>query len=177
MWVGGSEKNITSLFDRYRALVKESEIAPILFFNEADAIIGIRQQGAERAVDKMENSIQNIILQEMETIEGIMVATTNLTQNLDKAFERRFLYKIEFTKPSAEAKQQIWQTMIPLLPENWARDLSVNYEFSGGQIENIARKETVERIIHGGELSLDTLKTYCDEELLDKKPSRRRIGY
>ncbi|MEG2647685.1 MAG: AAA family ATPase, partial [Mucinivorans sp.] len=90
---------------------------------------------------------------------------------------RRFLYKIEFTKPSAEAKQQIWQTMIPLLPENWARDLSVNYEFSGGQIENIARKETVERIIHGGELSLDTLKTYCDEELLDKKPSRRRIGY
>ena len=44
----------------------------------------------------MENSIQNIILQEMETLEGIMIATTNLTTNLDKAFERRFLYKNTF---------------------------------------------------------------------------------
>lgn len=53
----------------------------------------------KRGVDKMENSIQNIILQEMETLDGIMIATTNLTQNLDKAFERRFLYKIEFSRP------------------------------------------------------------------------------
>ena len=65
--------------------------APILLFNEADAIFGIRQEGATRAVDKMENSIQNIILQEMEKLDGILIATTNLTTNLDKAFERRFL--------------------------------------------------------------------------------------
>ena len=49
------------------------------------SILGIRQEGAERAVDKMENSIQNIILQEMESLEGIMITTTNLTSNLDKA--------------------------------------------------------------------------------------------
>lgn len=176
-WVGESEKNIKSLFDRYRTLVKESDVAPILLFNEADAVIGIRQQGAERAVDKMENSIQNIILQEMETLEGIMVATTNLTQNLDKAFERRFLYKIEFSNPTMEAKRSIWQTMIPTLPESWAYELSLSYEFSGGQIENIARKQTIERIIHGGELSLDALKACCGEELLDKKTARKRIGY
>ena len=64
-WVGDSEKNIKALFDRYRELVKRSQLAPILLFNEADAIIGIRMQGASSAVDKMENSIQNIILQEM----------------------------------------------------------------------------------------------------------------
>ena len=64
-WVGESEKNIKDVFDKYRTAVKADDNIPILLFNEADAIFGIRQQGAERAVDKMENSIQNIILQEM----------------------------------------------------------------------------------------------------------------
>lgn len=58
-WVGESEKNIKALFDRYRALVAKFEVAPILLFNEADAIIGIRKQGADNAVDKMENTLQN----------------------------------------------------------------------------------------------------------------------
>ena len=96
-WVGESEKNIKAAFDRYRNICKNSPLAPILLFNEADAILGIRMEGASNAVDKMENSIQNIILQEMESIEGIMIATTNLTTNLDKAFERRFLYKIRLS--------------------------------------------------------------------------------
>ncbi|MDE6836370.1 MAG: ATP-binding protein, partial [Muribaculaceae bacterium] len=82
-WVGESEKNIKALFDRYRNICKNSTIAPILLFNEADAVLGVRMEGASRAVDKMENSIQNIILQEMETLEGILIATTNLTTNLD----------------------------------------------------------------------------------------------
>ena len=93
-WVGESEKNIKALFDRYHELTKRINPTPILLFNEADAIIGIRRNGADNAVDKMENSLQNIILQEMEQLDGIMIATTNLQQNMDKAFERRFLYKI-----------------------------------------------------------------------------------
>ena len=116
MWVGESEKNIKQLFDDYRAKVKDSERTPILLFNEADAIINKRQEGAERAVDKMENSIQNIILQEMETLDGILIATTNLVQNMDKAFERRFLYKIRFEKPTIEARMNMWHEMIPASP-------------------------------------------------------------
>ena len=81
-WVGESEKNIKGIFDRYREQVKKSKITPILLFNEADAVIGKRREGAESSVDKMENSIQNIILQEMETLDGIMIATTNLEQNM-----------------------------------------------------------------------------------------------
>ena len=61
-WVGDSEKNIKALFDNYRAQAKRMQQAPILLFNEADAIIGKRKNGAESSVDKMENSIQNIIL-------------------------------------------------------------------------------------------------------------------
>lgn len=175
-WVGESEKNIKALFDRYREYVRSYEVAPILLFNEADAIIGIRQEAAQRGVDKMENSIQNIILQEMETLDGIMIATTNLTQNLDKAFERRFLYKIEFSRPTLEAKQSIWKSIMSLSDAD-AEELASSYDFSGGQIENIARKRTVDVIIGGVEPTLETLHSYCRSELLYKATERQRIGF
>ena len=177
MWVGESEKNIKALFDRYRRLVKESERAPILFFNEADAIINKRNENAERAVDKMENSMQNIILQEIENLEGILIATTNLTKNMDKAFERRFLYKVEFEKPSLEAKQHIWQSMLPSLSATDAEILATKYDFSGGQIENIARKHSVEEILTGHSVELNRLIEFCNEERLEQAVSRRRIGF
>ena len=176
-WVGESEKNIKSLFDAYKDKVKKSEKAPILLFNEADAIINKRQEGAERAVDKMENSIQNIILQEMENLDGIMIATTNLAQNMDKAFERRFLYKIKFEKPTLEARMHIWQEMIPTLSEDDTRILAEKYDFSGGQIENIARHNTINGILYGDKgNSLETLMSYCDNERLETTATRK-IGF
>ena len=177
MWVGESEKNIKALFDNYRNKVRESKLTPILLFNEADAIIGKRQEGAERAVDKMENSIQNIILQEMETLDGILIATTNLAQNMDKAFERRFLYKIKFTKPTIEARMNIWREMIPTLSEADTHALAVKYDFSGGQIENIARHYAIDNILHGSSSNvLETLSIHCDNERLEKK-EQRKIGF
>jgi len=176
-WVGESEKNVKALFDKYRRLVATSEVAPILLFNEADAIISRRQADVQRAVDKMENSIQNIILQEMENLEGIMIATTNFTQNMDKAFERRFIYKILFRKPNLEAMCSIWHSMIPTLSESDVRVLASKYEFSGGQIENIARKIAVDEIINGDNISLETLRSYCDGELFDRQKRLPRIGY
>lgn len=177
MWVGESEKNIKALFDNYRNKVRESKLTPILLFNEADAIIGKRQEGAERAVDKMENSIQNIILQEMETLDGILIATTNLAQNMDKAFERRFLYKIKFTKPTIEARMSIWREMIPTLSEVDTHALAVKYDFSGGQIENIARHYAIDNILHGSSSNvLETLSIHCDNERLEKK-EQRKIGF
>ena len=176
-WVGESEKNIKSLFDNYREQVKKSDVTPILLFNEADAIINKRQEGAERAVDKMENSIQNIILQEMENLDGILIATTNLAGNMDKAFERRFLYKIKFDKPTLEARMGIWHTMMPALDESVIRPLATKYDFSGGQIENIARHYAINSILHGqADNTLDTLTSYCDNERLETKESRK-IGF
>lgn len=177
-WVGESEKNIKAAFNRYRSYVLQSEPAPILLFNEADAVFGIRQEGAQRAVEKMENSLQNIILQEMEQLDGIMIATTNFTQNLDRAFERCFLYKIEFEKPSREAKSRIWRSMIPTLDEQTAATLAERYDFSGGQIENIARKRTVDMILLGGEPSFEQLDEYCRSEMLGQpERTRRKIGF
>ena len=177
-WVGESEKNIKATFNRYHKYVKERKVAPILLFNEADAVLGIRQEGAQKAVDKMENSIQNIILQEMETLEGIMIATTNLTCNLDKAFERRFIYKIEFERPTLEAKRQIWKAMIPSLSDDFAMSLAKEYDLSGGQIENVARKRTVELILSGNEPSEEQMREYCACEVMGSRQERRtRIGF
>ena len=176
-WVGESEKNIKALFDRYRALVEKSDVAPILLFNEADAIIGIRKQGAENAVDKMENTIQNIILQEMENLDGILIATTNLTENLDSAFERRFLYKIRFDKPDATVRSKIWQTMIPELSAMDADTIAGRYSFSGGQIENIARKYTVFSILHGETgCPQSAIIELCNNEKIAANNSRK-IGF
>lgn len=177
MWVGESEKNIKAVFSRYRKLVEESEVAPILLFNEADALIGKRLESVTRSVDKMENAMQNIILEEMEQLDGILIATTNLTCNMDTAFERRFLYKIEFEKPTVAVKSAIWQMMIEELTDDDARQLASKYDFSGGQIENIARKSIVDKILLGTDLSLDTLYGHCDSELLGRDSSTRKIGY
>ena len=177
MWVGQSEKNVKALFDRYREQVKRSKLTPILLFNEADAIIGKRKNGAENAVDKMENSLQNIILQEMEQLDGIMIATTNLQQNMDKAFERRFLYKVKFEKPTEEARAGIWHAMIPELSDLDIHTLASKYDFSGGQIENIARHYAIDTILHGqSEDALPMLIRHCDNERLDEK-SVKRIGF
>lgn len=177
MWVGQSEKNVKALFDRYREQVKKAKLTPILLFNEADAIIGKRKNGAENAVDKMENSLQNIILQEMEQLDGIMIATTNLQQNMDKAFERRFLYKIKFDKPTEEARAHIWHEMIPDLSELDVHTLASKYDFSGGQIENIARHYAIDTILHGqAEDVLPMLIRHCDNERLDEK-NMKKIGF
>ena len=178
-WVGDSEKNIRALFNEYKSLVRNREIAPILLFNEADAIFGVRMEGATRAVDKMENSIQNIILQEMESLEGIMIATTNLTSNFDPAFERRFIFKVNLSKPSADARAHIWESLVEGLAEEDAKVLASEYDFSGGQIENISRMMTVDFILSGQEPELDSIRRMCQNETISssKKKERARIGF
>lgn len=173
-YVGESEKNVKQVFTRYRRLCKDSEHTPILLLNEADALLSVRLSNVRDSVDQMANTMQNIILQEMENLDGILIATTNLTQNLDAAFDRRFLYKVEFQKPTAEESRHIWQAMLPLLSEENARMLASKYDFSGGQIENIARKHVVNNILHDTEeLDMSVIKSACDQERLNRQNGER----
>ena len=106
-----------------------------------------------------------------------MIATTNLQQNMDKAFERRFLYKIKFEKPTEEARTSIWHSMIPELSDLDIHALASKYDFSGGQIENIARHYAIDCILHGtDDDTLSLLIAHCDNERLDQKESRK-IGF
>ena len=153
---------------------------PILLFNEADAVINTRQEQATHSVDKMENTMQNIILQEMEQFDGIMIATTNLAQNMDPAFERRFLYKILFERPDASVRANLWQEMIPELDTEECQALGEQFDFSGGQIENIARKYAINTILNDIEPSnrLTELITLCREECLnDTQSTRTHVGF
>ena len=175
-FVGESEKNIKEVFARYRDICRRSEVMPILFFNEADAIINKRTENVAHSVDKMDNAMQNIILQELEDLEGILIATTNLTSNLDRAFERRFLFKVEFKKPTTDVKAQIWKAMLKDITPDDARQLASHFDFSGGQIENIARKRTIDYILSGKFASFDEIEGYCRDELLSGK-EHRCIGF
>lgn len=177
-WVGETEKNIQQIFNNYRAAVKSSRKAPILLFNEADALLNKRQESATRSIDKMENAMQNIILQEMEKLDGIMIATTNLAQSMDAAFERRFLYKIEFEKPGPDESKHIWQALLPGLQEKDARHLAEKYDFSGGQIENIARKQIINNILaERTTTDLAAVEEACDNEIMGNGKKVGKIGF
>ena len=178
-FVGETERNVKAIFTRYKLLCKNSDVMPILFFNEADAIFNKRTTiGSNNpTVEKMENSMQNIILQEVENLEGILIATTNLTSNLDDAFDRRFLFKVEFKKPEVDVKAKIWTSLLNNLSEKDAHILAERYDFSGGQIENIARKRAIDYVLNGKFSTLQEIETYCKAEMLDRKGCRARIGF
>lgn len=175
-YVGESEKNLQAVFDSYRDAVENEKLCPILFFNEADAIIGKRFENVLHSVDKMENAMQNILLQEMETFEGILIATTNLQNNFDGAFERRFLFKLQFEKPDVSVRMQIWKSIMPNLADDVAMALAKEYDFSGGQIQNIARKLLVDELLYGTQKNIyGKLKEYCENEKISN--GRKRIGF
>lgn len=166
------------MFRTYHDLVRRGEKAPILLLNEADAILGIRMANPENSCDKSNNSIQNIILQNMETLDGILIATTNLETSLDPAFERRFLFKIRLSVPDEDTRSEIWKEMLPELPADDARILAREYPLSGGQTENVCRKAAISYIIEGKKVGMTELTKYCDEETIGEKPvGKRRIGF
>lgn len=165
MWVGESEKNIERIFADYREKLSQSELAPILLFNEADAIFSKRHEGVNSEVEQMANTMQNILLQNMENFEGILIATTNLADNFDPAFHRRFLYRIEFKSPSAEVRKQIWRSMLPDMDESNIKAMAERFSISGGQIENAVRKMMIESILKGRPLNTErsspSVRTKC----------------
>lgn len=167
-WFGESEKLIKEVFDNYRRLSERAKLKPILFFNEADAVFSKRKDANSSNVAQTENAIQNIILEEMERLDGILIATTNMADNLDKAFERRFLFKIHFSKPSPEAKANIWLDKLPTLQEAEARQLASRFDLSGGEIDNVVRKATMEEVLQGTLPTLSHLITLCEEERIEK---------
>ena len=175
-WYGETEKLVKKVFTDYKDFVAQSAKTPILLFNEADAILSVRSElGADStSCTKTENAIQNILLQEMETFDGILIATTNLTNNLDAAFERRFLYKIKFEKPDLEAKSEIWRSLMPSLTKDDALILASEYDFSGGEISNIARKCFINELLFKQTTSVEQIKAICSQEKLTK---RVKIGF
>jgi SpoVK/Ycf46/Vps4 family AAA+-type ATPase len=104
-----------------------------------------------------------------------MFCTTNLHTNLDPAFERRFLYKIELEKPGEEVRVKIWKSMLKGLEDDEYAVIARSYPFSGGQIENVVRKSTVDYILSGAKPALSDICKFCDEENFKSKV--KKVGF
>lgn len=176
-YIGESEKNLSEIFKKYERIRKKSKLTPILLFNEADALLNKRVT-VRHSSDQMNNAMQNILLEELENFKGILFATTNLASNLDAAFERRFLYKVEFSNPDSTVRKSIWLQRLPELKDENIDSIIENYKLSGGQIENIVRKVKLDKIINGGDIEVDKLIELCKNESLNSsKDNFNQIGF
>ncbi|MEY4573371.1 MAG: hypothetical protein RLZ10_2655 [Bacteroidota bacterium] len=177
MWFGESEKFMKRIFTNYEELRQNSPVTPILFFNEADAILNKRKTDMSSNVAQTENALQNILLEGLENFKGIFIATTNLIQNLDNAFDRRFIYKMKFSIPSIETSTKIWQKAFPNLTNDECQKFASQFHFSGGQIDNIARKCEIEYLLNGEFPSTEIMEEFCLKEILIHTKTANRIGF
>ena len=176
MWVGESEKNLKKVFKEYADALKYNKITPILLFNEADAILGVRTI-VQHAVDQMYNSLQNILLQELEDFKGIFIATTNLINNIDNAFDRRLLFKQKFELPNASTRFDILQSQFVNFNAEILKKISNDFELSGGQIQNVKRKLMADQILFGNENTTnDLLLDYVQNEI-GFRQNKNKIGF
>ncbi|MEI7663122.1 MAG: ATP-binding protein [Bacteroidota bacterium] len=176
-WVGESEKNLKKVFQEYLAALKHFRITPILFFNEADGILGERKQ-THNSVDQMLNAMQNILLQELEDFQGIFIATTNLIANIDKAFDRRMLYKLNFQTPNEEIRLKILKNEFPDITVALLQEISGKYSLSGGQIQNIKKKFLIDNILFAETTDYSKRLLYhVEEEAQFRSRKRNIIGF
>lgn len=144
MYVGESEKNVRKIFDDYKEICKKIKNEPVLLLNEADQFLSTRASSGN-SVDKMHNQMQNIFLDQIERFEGILIATTNLLENVDSAFSRRFEHKIQFKRPNKAQRMELWLKYLPqnapfgkFSREEFAQTLC-EYDLSGGQIAMVIK--------------------------------------
>lgn len=132
-WVGETEKNLRQVFDAAEAG------GVILLFDEADAIFGKRSE-VKDSQDRYSNIEVSYLLQRMESFQGLAILTTNAKSALDKAFQRRLRFSVDFPFPGAPERQAIWQQAFPpeVPTEGLRPSLLANLNMAGGNIRNIA---------------------------------------
>lgn len=177
-WVGESEKNARKLFKQYAKLRKQSNRECILLFNEADALFSKRVD-VDSSVDAMNNALKNIFLEEMEQFNGVLMATTNLTGNLDPAFERRFLFKVRFDRPTPETTAKIWQQYFKGMNADDGKNLAHRFDFSPGEISNIQRKYIIEKALGNTSKRFDLILSLAGNEKIQSSPrnGQKAMGF
>ena len=181
MYIGESEKNVRSIFDKYYELRTQTKSEPVLLLNEADQFLSSRSSGSASSSDKMHNQMQNIFLEQIERFDGILIATTNLLENLDKAFSRRFNYKIEFVKPNKAQRIDLWKKLIPInlpLEKDFDIEELAKYELTGGQIELVI-KNTAYKIAVSDEplFKVENFKEQITKEQKGQFDSETKVGF
>ena len=178
IFIGEGIINFRNLFQTYRYICAVSNLAPILFLDEGDGMMSKRITDIQRTVDKDSNSIQNVLLEELNTLPGLVIVTTNLVSNLDEAMLRRFMIKAQFHLPDAETRSSIWLSKFPSLSRNDADTLAREFSFSGGLIDNVVSMATMDEILYKKPVGLNDLISYCKAQLVGSEQTpTRKIGF
>jgi len=182
-YYGETEKLIKKAFCEMREMASRDRIAPVFLLNEADQLIHERIASTSTC-STIENSIQSIILEELETFPGILILTTNLESNLDEAFFRRFDLKFRFKLPDLECRRKLWRMYLRKeIPGSEAIDMELlaqRYQFSGAQIAMVVQNACIEAIARTGKskrLNLQDLLKYADLEQPWADKVNKSIGF
>ncbi len=132
-YIGETEKNLKQVFDA------AEEGGVLLLFDEADALFGKRGE-VKDSVDRYANLEVGYLLQRIENFQGLAILTTNLKSALDKAFQRRLRFTVDFPFPDAAEREAIWQRIFPAKTPTETLDakLLAQLNMTGGSIRNIA---------------------------------------
>lgn len=154
-FVGETPKNIKAAF------AKAEDANAVLFFDEADSILGKRLSSITQSTDHAVNLSRSVMLLELDHFSGVVVFATNLASNYDAAFTRRILGHIAMPLPDEAARLALWQRHIPsrlpvqLSADDWQRLAAATGGLAGGDILNAvlyAASLAVER--DGGQASI-----------------------
>jgi hypothetical protein len=146
-YIGETEKNLALVFDRAEGRNW------ILFFDEADALFGKRSETRD-AHDRYANQEVAFLLQRIETFGGIAILASNLRDNIDGAFTRRFESVVYFPVPRPEERARIWrQGFSPAARFHSDLDLDAiagEFPLTGGAIMNAIRGASLRVLTEGG---------------------------
>ena len=161
-FVGETAKNIKAAFQKAR------EVNAVLFFDEADSILGRRLSNITQSTDHAVNVSRSVMLLELDRFSGVTIFATNLASNYDTAFVRRILGHVEMPLPDAEARARLWRSHIPtrmpiaLEPADWERLVAETGGLAGGDILNVvvsAASQAIERDGPACRVALDDFLT------------------
>jgi SpoVK/Ycf46/Vps4 family AAA+-type ATPase len=149
-YIGETEKNLKQLFDA----AEESGI--ILLFDEADALFGKRGE-VKDSLDRYANIEVSYLLQRMENYQGLAILTTNLRSSMDKAFQRRLRFIVDFPFPDAGQRQAIWSAVFPPRMPSAGLDAArlAQLNMSGGSIRNIAMNAAFLAVESGQDINME----------------------
>lgn len=152
-FIGETEKNLSKVFD----LADSKQW--ILFFDEADALFGKRTE-VSSSHDRFANQEVAYLLQRIEDHNGIVILASNLKDNIDQAFTRRFQSIIHFPMPGPEERLALWQHAfgkdLPLDPAVDLLSIAQKYEIAGGVIMNVIRYASLKAIKNGRKMVAQT---------------------
>ena len=175
-YVGDTAKNITAAFKSAAAE------GALLFFDEADTLLGARLSSVTQGIDNEINAMRSTLLIELERFNGVVVFATNFAKNYDSAFVSRIRYHIEFKLPDFEGRKQLLQRLlVPGVPLAEDRDVIIDRGaaasdgLSGREIRTVLRTAFPRALVENPQ-EPRVLWVHLESAIADVRAANRNVG-